>query len=173
LGAVPATQLPMDPGLYLLTSKAESDDAGTQATLENMVKVLARSVRILESMPIEQRKEFGYSADSLSVNADGSVSTKLCITQSQIDEGLLPQQQHAKTCEQKLVISGSKVRHKFKCPNYSGEGRYVFAADGSFTVNVIQRTDLQTKVETTKTTGSARYLDSNCGDVMPVPRPDA
>lgn len=106
-------------------------------------------------------------SQNLHISKDGT-TMKVCLTQSQIDTGDLPQPEN---CEQKITqVSVNILKSTFVCKGETpvrGEGQIVFQSDKAYTGTTKVTTEVNQKIQTVEGTQSGKWLSSDCGDIKP------
>jgi hypothetical protein len=173
--AAPAAAQTMKPGLWQSTSKTTSRNPQIAEAMAEMQKHLA-------SMTPEQRKAMRQKAGQVdgpdfSMNADGTVSVTMCITEKMIDEAagyLLPQDSNC--VQKKGPLSGATQRFSYTCskPPASGEGQVVFQGGTAYTSTMTINSEASGQKETMLMEGKGKWLGADCGAIKPVePKPPA
>jgi len=180
-----AVHIDMKPGLWEHTFKLSQgslgDISGIQQeqagqALDELKKQLANMSpeqrKMMEDMMVKQGikisdKAIEMPSQNLHISKDGTV-VKVCITQSQIDSGELPQ---AENCDQKITqVSTGVFKSTFSCKgehSVTGEGQIVFQGDKAYTGTTKVTTEVNNKLQTMEGTQSGRWLSSDCGDIKP------
>lgn len=164
--ALPSTaqDLPIKPGLWELKQKAQLDPQ-RQAQMDQMQKQLA-------SMSPEQRKMMeqmmAQRGVTLDLNQPGAITIKSCIAKEQADRAFLPKTEGK--CSQDVKRNGDKAVATFRCtdPATEGETEIAFAGTDRYTTKSEIRTQRDGKTETIRSTGEARWLGADCGNLKPL-----
>ena len=166
-GAAHAQQ--MKPGLWEFKQTPQLDPA-RQAQM-------AQAQKAMESMPPEQRQMIEKMMAQKGVNvsmAGGAITIKTCVTKEQAERNMAPVS-HQGNCTQEVKRSGSTIQTHFVCTDPASEGDATVTLRGNegFTNDVTMRHQRQGKTETTRVSGEGRWLGADCGDVKPMPSPQA
>lgn len=166
-GAAHAQQ--MKPGLWEFKQTPQLDPA-RQAQM-------AQAQKAMESMPPEQRQMIEKMMAQKGVNVSmsgGGITIKTCVTKEQAERNMAPVN-HQGNCTQEIKRSGSTIQTHFVCTDPASEGDATVTLRGNegFTNDVTIRHQRQGKTETTKVSGEGRWLGADCGDVKPMPSPQA
>jgi len=166
-GAAHAQQ--MKPGLWEFKQTPQLDPA-RQAQM-------AQAQKAMESMPPEQRQMIEKMMAQKGVNvsmAGGALTIKTCVTKEQAERNMAPVN-HQGNCTQEIKRSGNTIQTHFVCTDPASEGDAIVTLRGNegFTNDVTIRHQRQGKTETTKVSGEGRWLGADCGDVKPMPSPQA
>jgi hypothetical protein len=162
-------KIPMKPGLWEMKMKTDSSDPAVAAQMKAAQAAMA-------NMPAQQRKamEAAMKKSGVTLGAgDGSVTAKVCISQEMVDQGALGQSS-ANDCKNTLAQAGPNTfKMSFNCPSskVSGDGTYVFAADGSYDIDMKTTSVANGKTQTMNTKGKGTFLGASCGDMKPIAMP--
>lgn len=166
----PAVAQTMKPGLWQNTSKTTSQNPQIAQAMAEMQKQMA-------SMTPEQRKAMGKlagqsGAPQFEMNADGSVSMKLCVTQKMIDDagGNFLGPQDGNCTHKKSPLAGGTQSFSFTCnkPPSSGQGKVAFQGGTSYASSMSITSSASGQSETMLIEGKGKWLGANCGEVKPV-----
>ena len=173
---LPAGAQTMKPGLWETTSKVESSNGEMATAMAQMQKQLA-------AMPPEQRKAMaemmarhGGGMQMPTMNADGSMVTKVCMTKEMIAKNQLLTQQHNASCTHKnSPVVGGVMTMTFSCTNPpgSGEARFVFTGDTGYSMTMNSKGLVNGKNESVSIDSSGKWLGADCGNVKPFAVPSA
>jgi len=147
-------------GLWEFTNtQKSSSNSEMDQTMKEMEQEMAQ-------MPPEERKIMENRG--MSISSEG-ISYKICITKTDAEAGLVPQQQNE--CKQNIIrTSGNTSWIKFDCGKDGprGEGEYTFDSDTSFTIKSTVYIDMGTgKEEAIKSLQTAKWLSDDCGTIKP------
>jgi len=161
-GMVSATAQDFKPGLWEIRQKPQLDPQ-RQAQMELMQKQMA-------ALPPEQRKQLEsmMSQNGVSMNIQGGELTlKSCITKEQADRAAIPKTDGK--CEHDSKRTGDKMLVNFRCTNPASEGtnEITFLGPDHYTTRSEIRSQRDGKTEVLRSTGEARYLGSDCGNLTP------
>lgn len=160
--AAPAPKV--KPGLWESTSKI-GDSRMQQA------------MAMLQNLPPEQRKmmEGAMAKQGVSMNADGGVQAKVCVSKEMAEMNQLPMQQRGTCTYQHGPLVGSTMKFSFSCtnPTASGEGSVTFAGDSSYDGSMLVKSNATGQAEAVNVQTSGRWLGADCGAVKPMPMPPA
>lgn len=181
-----AIHVDMKPGLWEHTFKLNEGSIGaiTGAQQEQVSQAMEEMKKQMANMSPEQRKMMedmmakqgikisdkgiDMPSQNLQISKDGTVM-KICVTQSQIDSGELPQ---AENCEQKVTqVSAGVFKSTFVCKGehpVNGEGQIVFQSNKAYTGTTKVTTEVNKKMQTIEGTQSGKWLSSDCGDIKPL-----
>lgn len=160
---VSAEKLNMTPGLWehSYTVKTQSGE---------LEEAMAQMQQRLAGLPPEQRKMVEQMMAAQGVGFGEKVNTiKMCITQGEIDQGVLPQQEG---CTQTIMKqTPNRLSVKFSCtdPPASGEGEVQFQGPKQYSGNhkMITQTE-DGKSEIIEMTQTGRWLSADCGNIRPI-----
>lgn len=160
---VSAEKLNMAPGLWEHTYTVKTQSGELEEAMAQMQQQLA-------ALPPEQRKmvEQMMAAQGLGLGETAN-TVKMCITQGEIDQGVLPQQEG---CTQTIIKqTPNRLSVKFSCidPPASGEGEVHFQGPKQYSGNhkMITQTE-DGKPETIEMTQRGRWLSADCGNIRPI-----
>ncbi len=161
-GMLSATAQDFKPGLWEIRQKPQLDPQ-RQAQMELMQKQMA-------ALPPEQRKQLEsmMSQNGVSMNIQGGELTlKSCITKEQADRAAIPKTDGK--CEHDSKRTGDKMLVNFRCTNPASEGtnEITFLGPDHYTTRSEIRSQRDGKTEVLRSTGEARYLGSDCGNLTP------
>ncbi|UXH76406.1 DUF3617 domain-containing protein [Roseateles amylovorans] len=162
--AVPAVAQTIKPGLWEIKQQPQLD-ATRQAQLEQAQKQMA-------ALPPEQRKMVEQMMASRGVSMDlgsgGAITIKSCVSKEQAEKAMLPQTQGK--CDHDIKRNGNVMTGHFRCADPTSEGNteLVFQGDDRYTTKTEVRTERGGKTETLRSTGEARWLGSDCGNLKPA-----
>ncbi|NHZ99299.1 DUF3617 domain-containing protein [Massilia sp. CCM 8734] len=167
LAITPAFAQTMKPGLWESTSKTTSADPETN-------KAMAESLKQMAKMPAAQRKEMEKSMNQpggpvMTMNADGSITVKTCISQKQIDAGANIGVDDGNCKYKQGANVGGTQTYSYACatPPSSGEGKTVYQGnDYTSTVKMSTTASGKKDVMTSETKG--KWLGADCGAIKPV-----
>ncbi|WP_164557971.1 DUF3617 domain-containing protein [Massilia atriviolacea] len=166
----PAFAQAMKPGLWESTSKTTSQNPQLAQAMAEMQKQLA-------SMSPEQRKAManmaGQSgAPQFDMNADGSVTIRMCVTQKMIDDagGNYLGPQDGNCTHKKSPLAGGTQSFSYSCANppSSGQGKVSFQGGTTYTSTVTMSSSATGQKETMVMEGRGKWLGANCGNVKPI-----
>lgn len=174
--SLPAAAQTMKPGLWETTSKVESANGEMAAAMAQMQKQLA-------AMPPEQRKamaemmaKHGGGMQLPTMNPDGSMVTKMCMTKEMIARSeLLTQQQNGSCTHKNSPVVGGVMTMTFSCtsPPSSGEARFVFRGDTGYSMTMNSKGVMNGKNESVSIDASGKWLGADCGGIKPLVMPQA
>ncbi|NHZ91957.1 DUF3617 family protein [Massilia sp. CCM 8733] len=166
----PALAQTMKPGLWENTSKTTSQNPQIAEAMAEMQKQLA-------SMTPEQRKAMGQiggqaGAPQFDMNADGSATIKLCITQKMLDDagGNFLGPQDGNCTHKKSPLLGGTQSFSFTCKNppASGQGKVSFQGGTSYTSTMTMSSSAAGQQDTMLLEGRGKWLGANCGGLKPI-----
>ena len=166
LCAADVVKIPMQPGLWEITTRMQSEDP-------ELTKAMEEAQRAMDSMPESQRKMMQEMLQKqgvqMSAGAPGETKVTMCMTEAMVNQGGLPQQQSG-TCNQKTNASGSTFNFEFTCtePASSGTGTYTFSGDSSYTMAMNITTGTGSSVQQMTLLGNGKLVAADCGDVKPL-----
>jgi hypothetical protein len=163
--ALPVGAQTMKPGLWEMSNKVSSADAGTQSALAHVQEQLA-------NMSPEQRQSIQdlmqRNGVQINVGAGGALQTKMCLTREMIERREFAVEEG--NCRHKLTpTSGNHMRVAFTCtrPAASGEGEMTIDTPGSYRAHMrVRGTDGNN--QTVEMDVAGRWLGAECGSVRPV-----
>ena len=174
--ALPAAAQTMKPGLWETASKIESGNG-------EMASAMAQIQKQMAAMPPEQRKvvaemmaKHGAGTQMPTMNPDGSIVTKVCMTKDMIARSQLLSQQQNGTCTHKnSPIVRGVMTMSFSCTNppSSGDARFVFQGDTGYSMTMNAKGVRNGKDETMTVDTSGKWLGADCGSVKPLAMPPA
>ena len=174
--ALPAAAQTMKPGLWETASKIESGNG-------EMASAMAQIQKQMAAMPPEQRKvvaemmaKHGAGTQMPTMNPDGSIVTKVCMTKDMIARSqLLSQQQNGSCTHKNSPIVGGVMTMSFSCtnPSSSGDARFVFQGDTGYRMTMNAKGVRNGKDETMTVDTSGKWLGADCGSVRPPAMPPA
>lgn len=159
-----SVKVDMAPGLWDLSFTLASQSGEIE-------RALAEAQKQLAALPPAQRKmvEDMMAAQGVGFTS-GKQSIKVCMTQEQIDRGVLPQQD--KNCKQSVSeISKRKYRVEMSCSGSSaGEGSGVieFVDTKQFKGNFDMKMDINGKPEAMTMDQTGQWLSTDCGNIKPI-----
>ncbi|HEX8614767.1 MAG TPA: DUF3617 domain-containing protein [Telluria sp.] len=166
----PAFSQTMKPGLWESTSKTTSQNPQIAQAMAMMQKQLA-------SMTPEQRKAMGQmagqsGAPQFDMNADGSLTIKMCITQKMIDDagGNFLGPQDGNCTHKKSPLAGGTQSFSYACtkPQASGEGKVSFQGGTAYTSTMTMTSSVTGQQDTMVMEGKGKWLSANCGGIKPI-----
>ena len=166
----PAGAQAMKPGLWENTSKTTSQNPQIAQAMAEMQKQLA-------SMTPEQRKSMAQmagqsGAPQFDMNADGSVTIKMCITQKMIDEagGNYLGPQDGNCTHKKSTLGPGMESFSYSCANppASGQGKVSFQGGTSYRSTMTMTSSVTGQKETMVMVGTGKWLGANCGSIKPI-----
>lgn len=168
--SAPAFAQTMKPGLWESSSKTTSQNPQIAQAMAEMQKQLA-------SMTPEQRKAMGNmagqsGAPQFDMNADGSVTIKMCITQKMIDDsgGNYLGPQDGNCTHKKSPLAGGTQSFSYACakPPSSGQGKVSFQGGTSYSSTMTMTSSASGQKETMVMEGKGKWLGANCGNIKPI-----
>ncbi len=157
------------PGLWEIKQQAQLDPA-RQAQFDQAQKQLANLSPEQRKMVEQMMASRGVSMD---VGTGGAFTLRSCVTKEQADRAMLPQA--SGKCEHDIQRSGQVMTGRFRCtePTSEGSTELVFQGEDRYTTKTEVRTERGGKTELLRSTGEARWLGSDCGNLKPTPSPSA
>jgi hypothetical protein len=181
---VAAIQLDIKPGLWEHKFKFSEDSAGSinKEQMEQMNKAMEEMKKQMENLPPEQKKMMeqmmekqgikvtdkgiDMASQGVHISKDGT-SVKVCLTQEDIDQGGIPQ--NDENCDQKLTqVSAKSYKITFECKGEhpsKGEGQVTFQSDKAYTGNMTVTTQVGDKTQVVKGDQAGKWLGSDCGNI--------
>ncbi|WP_158218849.1 DUF3617 family protein [Roseateles aquatilis] len=162
--AIPSSAQDIKPGLWELKQRPQLDPQ-RQAQMEQAQKQIA-------AMPPEQRKMMEQMMSqrgvSLDLGQNGAITIKSCVSKEQAERALMPKTEGK--CSHDMKRSGDKMIGSFRCtdPASEGETEVTFAGPDRYTTKSEIRSQRGGKTETIRSTGEARWLGSDCGNLKPL-----
>jgi hypothetical protein len=156
----------MKPGLWEITQRPELDPQ-RRAQMEKAQQAMA-------NMPAAQRQQMeqmmAQRGLSLQMNG-GTITLKTCVTAEQAARHQTPVGDGKQRCSQEVRRSGNVIHTQFACPESGTEGEAVTTLSGAegFASTVTMRQMRKGKQETSRISGSGRWLGSDCGAIKPMP----
>jgi hypothetical protein len=163
-----AQKLDMTPGLWEFSFKMSSSDPTMDQAMQEMQKQLA-------SLPPEQRKmmEDMFAAQGVGLGANGT-TIKVCMTQEQIEQGQLPQQDQDKNCTHEMnKVGKNEYKMTFACkgnPPSSGSGEMKFSDSKHYTGTSTIITESNGKKDVMNVSQAGTWLSMDCGKIKPITR---
>lgn len=151
-------RLDMEPGLWEHSFSMQSESGELERAMEEAKRQLeglpAAQRRMMESMLEQQGIRFGGTSSSIQV----------CLTQQEIDRGVMPQQDG---CEQTLEPQGdNRFRFSFRCdttPPSSGQGEMVLESPRAYRGNAQFTTEVNGRAERMTMQQQGKWLQADCG----------
>lgn len=170
--ALPAqAALQMKPGLWETRFKTQAGSPGANAAMDMLREHMA-------NMTPEQRKQMeaalarhGGGMTMPNMEADGSVVTRICVTQDMIAKSQLPTQPAQGGCTFKnSPVAGNTLTVTFSCKNppATGQTRVVMQSDSAYTATMTSTSTLEGHTENIKAEGTGKWLSADCGAVKPA-----
>ncbi|MCH8536416.1 MAG: DUF3617 domain-containing protein [Alkalimonas sp.] len=151
-------QLNMEPGLWQHNISIQSESGEVE-------RAMAEAKKQLDSMPAAQRRMMESMLEKQGISFSGtSSSIKVCLTEQEINQGMLPQQDG---CQQTLEPQGNdRFTFSFECsgnPPTSGSGEMIFESPRSYRGNANFTTEMNGRAEKMTMQQQGTWLDSDCG----------
>ncbi|WP_228613678.1 DUF3617 domain-containing protein [Alkalimonas sp.] len=150
-------KLDMEPGLWehSFSMKSESGE---------LEKAMAEAQRQLEGLPAAQRRMMESMLEQQGIRFGGtSSSIRVCLTQQEIDQGMLPQQDG---CQQTLEPQGdNRFRFSFQCdtnPPSRGQGEMVLESPRAYRGNAQFTTEVNGRAERMTMQQQGKWLQAEC-----------
>lgn len=153
-----ALQLDMEPGLWEHSFSMQSESG-------ELEKAMAEAKKQLDSLPAAQRSMMESMLEKQGIRFGGtSSSIQVCLTQQEIDQGMLPQQDG---CEQTLEqIGDNRFSFSFHCtsnPPYTGHGEMVLESPRAYRGNAEFMTEVNGRAEQMTMQQQGKWLSADCG----------
>lgn len=160
-------QAVQEPGLWEMTQTMHSESGRAEEENKQRTEMMA-------SLPEEQRKimEETFSAQGITLNTDGSMKIKTCITKEMADELQLPSMERDGCKTAVISRTGSEIKSEFNCSGEDGElkGYSTLTFDGPKAVTMVTESesiiDGQKDKVSIKMVG--KWLSSDCGSINPA-----
>lgn len=163
----PAFAQTMKPGLWESVSKTTSSDPQT-------AKAMAESQKQMAKLPAAQRKEMEKAMNqpggpAMSMNADGSITVKACVSQKMIDAGANIGVDDGNCKYKQGANVGGTQTYSFSCatPASSGEGKTVYQGN-DYTSSMKMTTMASGKKDVMTTETKGKWLGADCGSIKPM-----
>lgn len=160
-----AAKLDMQPGLWEFATTITSASGEMEQAMQQAKAQLA-------NLPPEQRKmvEDMMAAQGIGISDKGTDTIiKYCVTQQQINEGKLPNQEH---CSQEILKQSKNVyKIKFDCAGdtpTSGTGEVVFSNPKNYIGKSTFTTQMNGKKQDMKIDQVGKWLAADCGAIKPA-----
>ncbi|MCC5852944.1 MAG: DUF3617 domain-containing protein [Alkalimonas sp.] len=157
--ALPAAsvQLEMDPGLWEHSFSMQSESG-------ELERAMAEAQRQLDSLPAAQRRMMESMLEQQGIRFGGtSSSIRVCLTQQDIEQGSLPQQDG---CEQTLTPkSDNRFEFSFQCqtnPPSQGRGEMVLENRRAYRGHAEFTTEVNGRAERMTMQQQGQWLSADC-----------
>lgn len=152
-----ALQLDMEPGLWehRFTMQSESGE---------LERAMAEAKKQMEGLPAAQRRMMESMLEQQGISFGGtSSSIQVCLTQQEIDQGMLPQQDG---CQQTLEPQGNdRFTFSFECqgnPPTSGSGEMIFESSRAYRGSANFSTEMNGRAEKMTMQQQGTWLQADC-----------
>ncbi|MEN3159323.1 DUF3617 domain-containing protein [Alkalimonas sp. NCh-2] len=151
-------KLDMDPGLWEHSFTMQSESGELERAMEE-------AKRQLENLPAAQRQMMESMLEQQGIRFGGtSSSIQVCLTQQDIEQGMLPQQDG---CEQSLTPKGNnRFEFTFHCqtkPPSRGQGEMVLESRRAYRSNAEFTTEVNGRAERMTMQQQGKWLQADCG----------
>ncbi len=193
--AAPASAQEIKPGLYQVVSKISGNNKlgdmmkkqkealakMTPEQRQQMADMPKQMEKMMEGMAPAQRAKMkemmgkqaaameAVQSMQMTVNDDGSMSMKMCVTQAMIDQReLVAKDANCTHTTGKMTGGVMKISYVCNAPPRTGEGEVRMTGPNSFSTKMrMVSTDPNNK-ETMEVNGTSTWLGTACGNVKPM-----
>jgi len=159
--ALPAAAQQIRPGLWEVTSRADSEDGRLQSAmtmLQNRLRTMDPAQRAQLQAEMEKR--------GVSLTGEGTLRTQMCVTRDMAERFELQVRSKGTCTYRRSPPAGGKMKFSFTCadPDSKGEGEVTFNSDTDYRIKMTASNG----VLEVATDNNARWLGADCGAIEPV-----